>query len=143
MLPLAVGITPTLHANATVGCAARPQRRSRALSVFVALVTYEAIVVAAVCGRRAICLRLASQQAMIDERIAGVAAWTICCSDASNAAVSVIAMNRTRRLTIGVLGALVAFAFDAVQIGRALSVNAAALARRRHPGDTWLRPGRP
>lgn len=126
MLHWAVGVTPTLDAAAAIGCTARTQRGRCALSVLVALVARQAIVVAPVRADRTISLDLARLEAVIDYRITNEACGTVHVDQARDAAVALVAPGERRVRAVRIFRALGTLAGDAMQIGGALRMNAAA-----------------
>jgi hypothetical protein len=110
----AIGVPPTLHAAATIRRTARAKCGGFALSVFVALVAHEAIVVAAVRPDRTICFHLTRGQTTIGNRVANEAVWAICTEQAGDAALTLVAVREPRDLAVCICGAFATFTGNAV-----------------------------
>ena len=136
MLHGAISVPPALHAATAIRRATRAEGRGFALSVFVALVADEAVVVAAVCADRTICFHVTRGQTTVGNRIARGAIGAVCSEQAGDAAVSLIAVRKPGNLAVCICSALAAFTGNAVQLARARGMDTAGAPARGQASRT-------
>jgi hypothetical protein len=128
----AILVAATLDATAAVARAQLAARSVLTLIVLVAFVADPTSLVAAVKVGRTIQPVATLAQTTIGEKIARKVSVAVLLLQARDTAMSVrIAPAEPRRLTVTVLTALVAFAFDAIEAGRAAWMQAARVVGAR------------
>lgn len=127
MLARAICVFATLHAAAAVAGAKVPDRRARALSIFVTFVANLTPFVAPVRASGTVDVFRASLQAAIGQRVASEAGLAIAGTDAGDAAVAGwLAARHAVRRAVGVHRALNTLALRAVRAGQAFSERTTA-----------------